>query len=117
MSLKLQKFPLQRSIVIGSTQSWNLSLEMREAGKKMLEQSQAQPENPHFVFLGSQSRGVGGGTEKRHWDRQLSSPQIKVNFRALVRTKPNNHPQLLLLLVVLLLPSNTHRSFGGCSEL
>lgn len=53
-----------------------------------------------------------GAQKKRHWERHLSCPQIKVNFRALVRTRPNNHPQLLcLLLMVLLLPSNTHRSF------
>lgn len=49
--------------------------------------------------------------------RRLSSPQIKANSRALLRTKHKNHSQLLFLLLLgLLLPPGTHGSFGGCSE-
>lgn len=105
---------LQKSIVTGSrVEVYPWKRESLE--KKLVEQPQIQSD---FVFLRSQSHGVGEGTEKRHQERHLSSPQIKVNCRALVRATLNNHPQLLfLLLVVLLLPSATHRSSGGCSEL
>lgn len=83
-----------------------------------MQQPQVQSENPHFVFLGSQSGGVGGDAEKRPWERPLSPPQIKVEFRALVRATHNNHSWILfVLLVVLLQPTAAHRSFGGCSEL
>lgn len=86
--------------------------------KKIMQQPQVHSENPHFVFLGSQSGGVGGDAEKRPWERPLSPPQIKVEFRALVRATHNNHSWILfVLLVVLLQPTATHRSFGGCSEL
>lgn len=83
-----------------------------------MQQPQVHSENPHFVFLGSQSGGVGGDAEKRPWERPLSPPQIKVEFRALVRATHNKHSWILfVLLVVLLQPTATHRSFGSCSEL